>query len=236
MKLSKRLNLILNLIMPCTVLADVGCDHGKLLFCALQNNVAKFVIGSDISQKSVLKTENLSKNSPFSTFITLQSDGFIAYSQEQLKDVGCIVIAGMGGQEIIKILDYIIKNKSMFTSLTQLVLQPQNNVVNVRDYLVGNYYKILSDQLIYDKQKYYNILSVTPFNIKRQKLTNKQLEFGLTNLITNNPDFQQFLQYKIVETQTILLNITKQKKPYIKQLKVLNHLLYKNKKNINKSV
>lgn len=231
MKLSNRLQNVVNLISPCGVVADIGCDHGKVLHYVLKNNIAQFVFGSDISQKSVEKTAELLKQNNYVNFKTLTSDGLKAYENNELELIGCIVIAGMGGNEIISILEHLLLVKNNLLRLKTLILQPQNNVVALRNWLQKHNFFVEHDWLLVEKEKFYNILKVIPFQKTQQKLSEQEILFGKTNLVKFNPHFLQFLQNEIEKTQQILKNINKTDvKQFEIKLKQLQNLLQQSEK------
>ena len=102
MQLSPRLQKIASLVPPCSVLADIGTDHGYIpLFC-LENGKAKNVIATDINEKPLKRAETNIKSHGFSSFADFRlCNGLDALSEGEA-DV--IVIAGMGGPLICDIL------------------------------------------------------------------------------------------------------------------------------------
>ena len=95
----RRVAEIVKLIPKCDILADVGCDHGLVAFGALKTGKAKRVIVSDISEKCLNKAVEALK--PFGGAVkAVVSDGFTRYDETP----NVSVIAGMGGEEIVKIL------------------------------------------------------------------------------------------------------------------------------------
>ena len=76
-KLSARLTEIFSLIPNCEIFADIACDHGYIAAAMLIKNKCNKAIFSDISEKCLLKAQNLLK--PFvenKKAIGLVSDGF----------------------------------------------------------------------------------------------------------------------------------------------------------------
>lgn len=221
MKLSKRLNNIALLIEKNNVIADIGCDHGKILLYVLKNNLANFVYGSDISPKSVNKTSILLAENNFNNFKTLTSDGFSAYSTKELSEINSFIIAGMGGQEIIKILKTVVSNEN-FAQLKSFIIQPQNNAIQVREFLNSFNLPIELDFIIEEKNKFYNIIKI---NLERKfkKLTKNEIMFGKSNFKNNNQDFVKYLIYEQQKSLEIINNtngkIKKQFKRYFKKLK-----------------
>ena len=103
MRLSNRLNELLDVIPENTnTLLDIGCDHGKLIVSAVILRKCTFGIGVDISYPSLQKGIRLAEKYYVSDKVKfVESDGFA-----QIKGLSAdvCVIAGMGGNEIVKIL------------------------------------------------------------------------------------------------------------------------------------
>ena len=83
------------------LVADVGCDHGYISEKLLKSGGAKKVVMTDISAKCLLKAQTLLS-------AEISQGKATAVVCDGLKGVDlpitAVVIAGMGGEEIIKIL------------------------------------------------------------------------------------------------------------------------------------
>ena len=173
-KLSKRLTNVANLITEQRI-ADVGCDHGKLVEYLFENGKITYAFVSDISAPSVNKAKVLltQNNRQFDWAV---ADGTNAILPEH--NVNEIVVSGMGGCEIIKILSNDKSNVKKF------VLQPQNNEILLKKYLLKNKFNIKRDFIVKDKNIYYNVLSVEKIN-KKQKISKFNLYFAKENFQIN---------------------------------------------------
>lgn len=195
--LSYRLSEIVKLCGKAKRIADVGCDHGKVL-AELAKNKAEFLVATDISEPSVKKAEALLTELKFKNFSVRVGDGCQTLTDDDKLDV--IVIAGMGGMEIIEILtNAIIKLKT-------LVLQPQNNVIKLRQFLTENNFYIQTDKVVEDKGKFYNIIKVVKTN-EPVGLSDRQLIYGKTNLRECNTHFIQMLEQENEKLMVRLNNI-----------------------------
>ena len=115
----ERLNAIFSVIPQCEVLADIGCDHGKLTRKVLLESRARKVIATDISEKCLSKAREL--NSDLDNVQFCVGDGLQALGENKA-DV--IVISGMGGNTMMDIL------KPLPDAV--LVLQPQSDPARVQ--------------------------------------------------------------------------------------------------------
>ena len=115
--------------------------------------------------------------------------GYIA--EEMLKKVPrteCVLIAGMGGEEIIKIL-----SESPFVP-EKILLQPMKNADKVRVYIAENGYKILKDYIFFAEGKYYVLILAER---GADKLTAEEAEFGRTNLQNPSEAFVRYIKEEI---------------------------------------
>ena len=195
---SYRLNEIIELCGSAKRIADVGCDHGKVLG-ELAKKGAKYLVATDISEPSVRKAGELLNKINFKKFDVRVGNGCETLSEKDKLDM--IVIAGMGGLEIIEIL----KNSPI--QLTNLVLQPQNNVVKLREYLVENNFRIIVDKVVEDKQKFYNILKVKKSD-KKYELSAREIQYGKSNLKCYNPHFVLMLMEENEKLAARQVNVT----------------------------
>ena len=176
-----RIDQIFSYLTPCELLADVGCDHGYLAEMALKQGVAKKVIVSDISAPSLEKAKKLLYGFAQKGLVTaVVSNGFEKY----LSTPDQAVIAGMGGEEIIKIIS------SAPFIVNRLVLQPMKNADKLRVFLVDNGYKIISD-FVFKDGKFYDLIVCERGT---DKLTCDEITFGRTNLSLRGKAFIERLE------------------------------------------
>lgn len=184
--MTKRLERIFSEIPKCDSFADVGCDHGFIAEKMILSGKCSNVTITDISAKSLQKAKNLLKTH-------IEKGVVNAICTDGLKDVSnkteTVLIAGMGGEEIIKILQ-----ESAFLPPV-LILQPMKNVDKVRRTLFETGYGIVKDYLFYDK-KYYNLI-VARLNEKVLPYSENEFIFGRDNLKTLSDDFRLYLSKEL---------------------------------------
>ncbi len=174
--MNTRLNEIFSLIPSCTCFADIGCDHGYLSNAIIRSGRAKKVIFSDISAKCLKKAEDL-----LAPFVERGvAEGIVSNGFEKLPPVDCALIAGMGGEEIISIINGA---KSLPEAL---VLQPMKNSEKVRVLLVSKGYKIVKDYTFFSEGKFYDVISAEK---GEDFLTEEEIYFGRTNLLVRPSAF-----------------------------------------------
>ena len=185
-KLSKRLQTVANLVSG-NIVADIGCDHGKLAEYLLENSVVKKMIVSDISAPSLQKAIDLLCISNYN-FEAICCDGLQGY---QGKDIDQCIISGMGGDEIM----HIISNSPI--QINSFILSPQHNNIDVKKFMLNAGYNIDYDIIIKDKGKFYNIFRCNKSNNIVEKLNEFDLLFGKNNFNTDDSDVDEFVEYEI---------------------------------------
>jgi len=205
--------------------ADIGCDHGKLVEDLFRHNKITYAFVSDISRESVMKAVEL---------LTMNNRGFDYGVGDGLSTLSVgnnieqVIISGMGGLEIIKILE------NNHLKLEEFILQPQNNELKLKIWLNQNNYDIINDFIVKDRHIYYNVLKVKLGKTKKQKLFD--LKFGKENFYGNR-DFYDYIEYNYTKLNQKLLSIPKSKQKEIKkEIKLFKKALKKWGKNYENNV
>lgn len=180
-----RIEKICSYIDECETFADVGCDHGYCTLYALKNAKCKRAIIADVSQKCLAKAEKLlSEYINVGLCKSVCCDGLTGIEQcgEQ------VLIAGMGGMEIIKILkeSYIPDS---------FIFQPMKNAEKLRRYLIENGCAICVDDIFFD-DKYYFIIKGKRCG-GTEEYSREQLAFGRDSL--KNPVFANYVRDEIAK-------------------------------------
>lgn len=183
LNLSIRLENIVSLCDNVSTIADIGCDHGYVSAELILSNKCDRVVAVDISEPSLNKAIRFCDSLNINNYISFrQGDGFnVVYKCDKVKQA---VIAGMGGMEIIKILE----DKKI--KLKNFILQPMRDVVKLREYLIKNRYQIVYDYLVFEDGIYYNILKVTK---GKTHLKPMEIYFGKDNFDWNTEVFKGYL-------------------------------------------
>ncbi len=172
----KRIDTLCSLLTAAETFADVGCDHGYCSEYMLKNGLCKRAILSDISKGSLAKAESLL--APYirsGVAVAVLGDGFKGVPP----DTDEVLIAGMGGSEIVSILS---DEKYGFIP-KRFVFQPMHDGEKLRRYLLKNGGYIERD-FTFEDGKFYDVLvggRIQP-NTERQTYTDAEYEFGKENL------------------------------------------------------
>jgi tRNA (adenine22-N1)-methyltransferase len=181
--LGARLEAIVDLCPITKKIADIGCDHGYVTAELILEDKAKMVVATEKSEQCLNKAIILANTINIAPFISFrQGDGFEPITKYDKID--CAVIAGMGGEEIIQIL----QNKPR--RLFDFVLQPMKDTVKLREYLLQNHFKIEVDKLVKDGDKFYNVIKTTH---GRDRMSDIEVFFGRTNFTDNYQVFYEYL-------------------------------------------
>lgn len=153
MKYSDRIQTIINMIRPCTLLADIGCDHGYVCIEAVRGGTALSALACDVKEGPLsIAAENIRAAGLSDRIRTVLSDGFEAIDAGLHPD--CVVITGLGGLLMKRIL-------SKAPALKQLVLGPQSDQDLVRHYVLDDMgYTIVREFTVFDEGKYYTLMDV----------------------------------------------------------------------------
>lgn len=138
-----RIKILCSYLESCKTFADVGCDHGYCTKYMLDNSLCESAVISDISAKSLEKAKVLLKNYlDCGKLSAVCCDGL-----EKVFGADEVLIAGLGGEEILKILKegYIPE---------KFVIQPMKNQKAVRKFLIESGAKITVDDIFSDGKNY----------------------------------------------------------------------------------
>lgn len=207
-ELSKRLLTVASMVENDSVVADIGTDHAYIPIYLVEQGVCKKAIAMDVNPGPLERArEHILASGLSEQIVTRLSDGLAKLSENE---ADTYVIAGMGGPLMVSILarrmDLLQKGKT-------LVLQPQSEIGEVREFLIHNHYKIIQEEMFYDMEKTYVAMKA----IKSKEsitYTKTQYIFGKLLLENLNPVLFEYLQKQkeVYEKLVIRLedNITKQ--------------------------
>lgn len=143
-----RFEIVCSALEKCSSFADIGCDHGYYTEYMLKNGLCEEALVSDISAPSLKKAEILLKDYIAAGKVkSACADGL----KDTDKDTSLVLIAGMGGMEIIKILsEGFIPQKFVF--------QPMKDSPALRKFLVKSGARITLDTTFLCGGYFYDII------------------------------------------------------------------------------
>lgn len=198
MLLSKRLQAVADLISPCELAADIGCDHAYLSIYLVQNHIASHVIASDINEGPLkIARRNIEEAHLENCIETIQCDGI-------KREAETYVVSGMGGQLMAQILEegmpYILHAK-------ELILQPQSELMMFRKRLAKMGFSIAAEDMVYEDGKYYPMMKAIHGTMR---LTETQAMYGPKLLQEKNAVLISFLHRQKEQLQDLANNLRTQ--------------------------
>jgi len=179
--LSSRLDAIVSLLDKNSIVADIGCDHGKLSVFLLKNKLAEKVFATDISSASLDKAKKLAKDEQVDNIMFFYGDGFSCLPQP----VDAAVIAGMGGQVIANIIENDLAK-------TKLILQPMKDSDILCKKLFSLGFFVEKVVVIRESGRFYEIILAKPGSD-----TAFDYELPPIDRLLMNEDAHMFLEHKI---------------------------------------
>ena len=178
MKDKKRLLDIINLIEPGKSVIDIGTDHGLVPLYLAKNGISEDILATDISAPSLKKLEDELDDKLREVIETRITDGFDGI---EAKKNQIAIIAGMGGNTIIDIID---RNIDFAKGLDYMLLASNVATEALRKYLIANGFTIERDFISFENKKYYDILKVMQGS--GQELSLADIYYGFENIEKRN--------------------------------------------------
>lgn len=184
--LSMRLQNVAELVTPGLRVADIGCDHGYLPMYLMKKKLAAHAIATDINQGPLMRAKAHIREAGLSTYIeTRLSDGL---AEIKPGEADCLIMAGMGGRLMIRIMT---EGKEVCDQAREIILQPQSEVAKVRHFLEEAHFRIVSESIVYEDEKYYPMMKAIHGEMHLKKEI--YYKYGKILLREENPILHQFL-------------------------------------------
>lgn len=192
-----RFEIVASALEKCSTFADIGCDHGYYTEYMLKNGLCSAALISDISAPSLKKAETLLKDYIAAGRVKSACvNGLRAVD----KNTSLVLIAGMGGMEIIKILsEGFIPKKFVF--------QPMKDSPALRKFLVKSGAKITLDKTYLGGGYFYDIIKGERGG--GDEYSSDELTYGRDNLKNPSADFLKKLDEEERKTAGYLKNAEK---------------------------
>ena len=197
MTLSKRLQAIYDMV-PFAVTADIGSDHGKLMIALF--NDARIPKGYAVENKKgpynrLIKA--LTEAKIEEEVVPLFSDGI----SDLPTSVSTIVLAGMGGDTILKILnDHPEKLKLVQT----IIIDAHTNTPKLRKEISDMGFVIADERIVEEDNIYYEIIKFIRSDVAFY--SEKDIEFGPILRKEQSTTFKQKYEARIKEIEYLLNN------------------------------
>ena len=189
--ISERIKKIANLIEDSGDLADIGSDHGYLLFELAKNGFSHKLLG----------VEN--KNGPFNALLNEVKNINFAYKcdinailSDGIKDLTPnfvnVVIAGMGYSLIKKI---ILSNIEKTSFIENFYIDAHTNIEEIRPFFLSIGYDVFNETMIFEKGIFYSLIHFKKTK-EIQKYNKNELKYGPININRKEETFVLYLKSK----------------------------------------
>ncbi|MEA4888257.1 MAG: class I SAM-dependent methyltransferase [Clostridiaceae bacterium] len=183
--LSPRLKAAADLVPACECVFDIGTDHAWLPIWLVQNGRCRRAVAADLRTGPLERAARHIHDADLDEQIEVaQTDGL------QGLDCGSsdvIVLAGLGGNEIMRILE----NRN--PACRSLILQPMKSLPELRGWLYGQGYRIERESLPYDRGRYYPVMSCV-YTGQKEDLALLEAWAGPVLLAERPPSLQPYLR------------------------------------------
>lgn len=194
--LTPRLMLIAKACVGAQAIADIGTDHAYVPIYAVLEQGAKSAIAADINHGPLMRAEaNIRKFKLEDKITTKISDGLKNF---ECSDADTIVIAGMGGTLIARILD---DSPQMKKKGIRFVLQPMTAEEELRKFLEKNGYKTIDEFMTSEGEKLYTVIVAEVGAAEKQE----EVFYHVSRKLFLKKDelFKVFLERKINEFKKV---------------------------------
>lgn len=194
--LSQRLKVVASFVRPGARIADIGADHAYLAAALVLNGQSDFAIAGEVAKGPFENAVEEVKRQGLEKKISLRlADGLAAIHGDDQIDT--IIIAGMGGALIRRILD---EGQAKLGSVKRLILQPNIGAPNLRRWLANHRFQINHEQMVAEDGHIYEIIVADPVGMS-VRYNDRELMFGPLLLEHGGAIFQQKWQAELKRDQ-----------------------------------
>ena len=224
-KLSKRLNKIAKLVDFGASVIDVGTDHGYVPNFLCENKISSDIIATDISKNSLEKSIELTRELGNEKEIrNILANGIVNEDRDN------IIIAGLGG---IQIAEIIANSINIAKSSRKLILQPMQKTNILRRELNNMGFEIFDEEIIYEDDRYFEIILAKFSNYKNKSLEEEDFYFSKKLIEKKDETYLEYLKEKKEYLTTIIRSFDTDSPRSKKRSQELNSLLDKVEEAIN---
>ena len=196
MKLSKRLQAIYDMV-PSGVAADVGSDHGKLIISLFEGGIISKGYAIENKKGPYTRLVKAIEDSGCQDhIIPMFSDGI----SQLPKDVDIVILAGMGG---INIVDILKAHPGKLKNVRTIIVDAHNAIPEMRKAVCKMGYIIADEDIVQDSGKYYEIIKFVSGECAY--LDDADYEFGPVLSKQKSCTFKEKYESRIDEINNLLL-------------------------------
>ena len=196
--LSSRLKTISNMVRKGSIVADIGADHGKLIISLYEEGIISHGYAVENKKGPYSRLVEALKNESLEDIIVpLFSDGI----SDLPTNVDTLVIAGMGGENIIKILT---SHKEKLNHVTTIIVDAHSCIPKLRAVVTDLGFVIADEKMVKDDNVYYEIIKFCKAD--KAFYTDRDLEFGPILRNEKSALFKEKYQNRLNDIESILNN------------------------------
>ncbi len=156
-RLSLRLQAVADMVTRGSRVCDVGCDHGYVPIYLVGHGISPGAVAMDNKEGPLQRAREHVSRAGLRDYIELRcSDGLSSY---RVGEADTLILAGMGGRLVIRILGQDAEKRKDFK---ELILQPQSEIPSVRRFLRRLGYAITQEDMVLEDGKYYPVIKAVP--------------------------------------------------------------------------
>ena len=199
------------------VVADIGSDHAFVALKLLDKGFVKTIYNVEINeiplQNSINNTAAYLKTGKVKNVI---NDGLKDWKYDKHFDY--VVISGMGGNNII----HIIENMDKDIIVDHFILFPNNNADKLRHFLSSKGYYFEFEKIVFEKKYFYQLIHATKSKTKNSLIakTKNDFYFGVHNLKNKDAVFEKMLFERLKYIKN--LNAEKYNDKIKEEIKIIN--------------
>lgn len=207
--LSDRLQAIYNMIPEGGVLCDVGTDHGFLPISLCLDGRIDGALAMDLREGPLSRArEHVAQYHLEDRIETRLSDGL---KEVKVGECDRVSISGMGGRTMQDILS---SRMDVAKSVDYLLLQPQSEIPEFRNFLYEEGFEILKEDCIFEDGKFYFLILVcpsekAPSDSKYKTIDSLESYFGPDLLATKHPVLKEYVLKEVKVAEYVLSNLSK---------------------------
>ncbi|MCD8098510.1 MAG: class I SAM-dependent methyltransferase, partial [Lachnospiraceae bacterium] len=216
--LSRRLERLAAYVTEGNRLADIGTDHAYLPIALVQAGRIPSAIAADVNEGPLLRADEHIRTAGLDRQIeTRLSDGL---SRIRQGEADTVVIAGMGGQLMKKILE---GGAHCLTSVSELVLQPQSEISLLRGWLAEHGFCITDEDIVLEEGKYYPLFRAV-HGSPEVELSPSELSFGRAAIQRSPQVMLDFLERESQKNRRIMAGLNPAESGQAKRLRELEEV------------
>ncbi len=205
MQLSIRLSAIASFVPKGSRVIDVGTDHAYIPIYLVESGLAITCLATDINKGPLEKAQKNISAHGITSIELMQTNGVEGIAPDK-GDV--LMISGMGGYLIVDILK---RGQELVKNLKRMILQPQQDIIEVRQYLHSIGFRIVEETFVKDEDKYYTVIVAEPG--EEHYSHEYEYLYGKCLIEKKLSVFKEWVEMKLAKQEGIYRALAKQDSP-----------------------